>query len=274
MSEIIILIIIIIIAFVGVSWYANYKIQQRAREFERELDLHNDEDDEFKERFDALFEQELHEQAPRPTSSFSETESSEVDMDLFDEPLSNEEAVSAEPEPPLQDIQQEKPAKEAKPEPAPAQDWDMVIAFTIMAESGTMFSGKQVKAALENQDLHFGDMQIYHRFTQGSRKQSLFSVANIIDPGTLLPDKFVSMSTPGLLIFARLPAPISGLALFDDLLDTAKNMTQSLGGVLCDETRQPVSDAAIESMRTKIFEYQMSVQAESDHLSNDYFNWC
>ncbi len=272
MSEIIILIIVIIIAFVGVSWYANYKSQQRAREFERELDLHNDEDDEFKERFDALFEQELHEQTPRTTSSFSETESSEVDMDLFDEPLSNEDAVSAEPEPPLQDIQQEKPAKKAKPEPAPAQDWDMVIAFTIMAESGTMFSGKQVKAALENQDLHFGDMQIYHRFTQGSRKQSLFSVANIIDPGTLLPDKFVSMSTPGLLIFARLPAPISGLALFDDLLDTAKNMTQSLGGMLCDETRQPVSDAAIESMRTKIFEYQMSVQAESDHLSNDYFN--
>jgi cell division protein ZipA len=255
-SEIIILIIVILIAFAAASWYAHHKSQQRANEFERELDLHNDEDDEFKERFDALFEQELHEQTPSSSSSFSETESSEIDIDLFDEPLAlTEDDVVSEPL--VQTKQQEKPAKKPKPEPAPAQDWDMVIAFTIMAESGTMFSGKAVKAALETQDLHFGDMQIYHRFTQGSRKQSLFSVANIIDPGTLLPDKFVSMSTPGLLIFARLPT---------------RNMTQSLGGILCDETRQPVSDDAVEAMRTKIFEYQMSVQAESDHLSNDYFN--
>lgn len=272
MSEIIILIIVIVIAFVAASWYANHKSQQRAKEFERELDLHNAEDEEFNERFDALFEQELQEQTPRSTSSFSETESSEVDIDLFDEPSSQIEDDHVDLTPPVQTQEQEKPTKKAKPEPAPAQDWDMVIAFTIMADSGTMFSGKAVKSALETQDLHFGDMQIYHRFTQGSRKQSLFSVANIIDPGTLLPDKFVSMSTPGLLIFARLPAPVNGLALFDDLLDTAKNMTQSLDGVLCDETRQPVSDEAIESMRTKIFEYQKSVQAESDHLSNDYFN--
>jgi cell division protein ZipA len=271
-SEIIILIIVILIAFAAASWYAHHKSQQRASEFERELDLHNDEDEEFKERFDALFEQELHEQSPSSTSSFSETESSEIDIDLFDEPLALTEEDNVVSEPLSQTEQQEKPAKKAKPEPAPAQDWDMVIAFTIMAESSTMFSGKAVKAALEAQDLHFGDMQIYHRFTQGSRKQSLFSVANIIDPGTLLPDKFVSMSTPGLLIFARLPAPVNGLALFDDLLDTARNMTQSLGGILCDETRQPVSEDAVEAMRTKIFEYQMSVQAESDHLSNDYFN--
>ncbi len=270
MSEIIILIIVIVIAFVVASWYANHKSQQRAREFERELDLHNAEDEEFNERFDALFEQELHEQTPRSTSSFSETESSEVDIDLFDEPVAEDD--NDMPDPPLQTKQQETPEQKATPEPAAPQDWDMVIAFTIMAETGTMFSGKAVKAALETQDLHFGDMQIYHRFTPGSRKQALFSVANIIDPGTLLPDKFVSMSTPGLLIFARLPAPVNGLALFDDLLDTAKNMTQSLDGVLCDETRQPVSDEAIESMRTKIFEYQMSVQAESDQQSNDYFN--
>lgn len=272
MSEIIILIIVILIAFAAASWYAHHKSQQRANEFERELDLHNDEDDEFKERFDALFEQELHEKTPSSTSSFSETESSEIDIDLFDDPLALTEEDDVVSEPPVQTKEQEKPVKKPKPEPAPAQDWDMVIAFTIMAESGTMFSGKAVKAALETQDLHFGDMQIYHRFTQGSRKQSLFSVANIIDPGTLLPDKFVSMSTPGLLIFARLPAPVNGLALFDDLLDTAKNMTQSLGGILCDETRQAVSEDAVEAMRTKIFEYQMSVQAESDHLSNDYFN--
>jgi cell division protein ZipA len=127
-----------------------------------------------------------------------------------------------------------------------------------------------VKAALEKHDLHFGDMQIYHKFNAGSRKQTLFSVANILDPGTLLPDKFVSMTTPGLLIFARLPGPVNGLALFDDLLDTAQGLSEQLDGALCDETRQPVTDEVLESMRGKILNYQMAQQADNSSLSNDY----
>jgi cell division protein ZipA len=139
-----------------------------------------------------------------------------------------------------------------------------------MAESGKAFTGRAVKAALEKHDLHFGDMQIYHKFNAGSRKQTLFSVANILDPGTLLPDKFVSMTTPGLLIFARLPGPVNGLALFDDLLDTAQGLSEQLDGVLCDETRQPVTDEVLESMRGKILNYQMAQQADNSSLSNDY----
>lgn len=261
MLEIIVLTLVIIVAFIATSWYAHQRSQERAKAFERELDIGESlEDDSFQQRFDALFDQELHEEGKIDTEQGEHrlTDTPDKEPDLFDEP-------SVEPK-------TKKSAKTATKESAESTDWDMVIAFTIMAPEGRAFTGRAVKAALDKQDLHFGDMQIYHRQTAGSRKQTLFSVANILDPGTLLPDKFVSMTTPGLLIFARLPGPVNGLALFDDLLDTARGLTEQLEGVLCDEARQPVSDEALEATRSKILNYQMSAQTESNQFPNDYFN--
>lgn len=254
MLEIIVLTLIVIIAFVATSWYAHQRSQERAQAFERELDEHRDDGD-FQQRFDALFEQEMDEPAMPSSASASDrlTDTPESEPDLFDD----ETPVNTQPA--------------GEPEAASTEaDWDLVVAFTVMAESGKAFTGRAVKAALEKHDLHFGDMQIYHKFNAGSRKQTLFSVANILDPGTLLPDKFVSMTTPGLLIFARLPGPVNGLALFDDLLDTAQGLSEQLDGVLCDETRQPVTDEVLESMRGKILNYQMAQQADNSSLSNDY----
>lgn len=261
MLEIIVLTLIVIVAFIATSWYAHQRSQERAKAFERELEIDESrEDDSFQQRFDALFEQELHDE----DESYSEQEKTRLtdtpdrEPDLFDEP------------PPEVDESGSAIQNEETPEDKP--DWEMVVAFTVMAPEGRAFTGRAVKAALDKHDLHFGDMQIFHKHVGGTRKQILFSVANILDPGTLLPDKFVTMTTPGLLIFTRLPGPVNGLALFDDLLDTARGINDQLGGILCDESRQPVSDEALEATRSKILNYQMSAQAESDQFSNDYFN--
>ncbi len=147
--------------------------------------------------------------------------------------------------------------------------WDMVIAFTIMARDGKQFSGKAIKAVFESLDLHFGELQIFHRYMPGSRTQTLFSVANILEPGTLNPEHFATMRTPGLLIFSRLPGPINGLAIFDDLLETARKIADKLDGVLSDESRQAISQTSIEAMRQRILELNMQLQAEQPRYDHD-----
>lgn len=244
MLEVIILIIIVLIGFVAVSWYTNQRSQERANAFERELDFEEKRDKEtFQQRFDALFDQELEEKTTRRQ---------EHDLDLFDD--------FSEPESALPEFDDD---ADVVVEEDDESDWEMVVAFTIMAPDSNLFSGRAVKAALEKQDFHFGDMQIYHKYTAGNKKQTLFSAANILAPGTLLPNEFVSMSSPGLLLFARFPGPVSGMALFDELLDTAQNMTDDLGGVLCDENREPITQEALETIRKRIFDYQLSVQGEN-----------
>lgn len=263
MLEIIVLTLVIIIAFIAASWYAHQRSQERARAFERELDIDEAHDeDSFQQRFDALFEHELRESGDDVAEQDKEklTDRPDSAPDLFDEPPSGTESANADA------------GTDGEAEADNKADWDMVIAFTIMANEGKAFVGRAVKAALDQNDLHFGEMQIYHKYAAGSSKKTLFSVANILDPGTLLPDKFVSMTTPGLLIFARLPAPVSGLALFDELLETARSINDQLGGILCDETRQPITDEMLETMRSRILDYQMSVQTESNQFSNDYYS--
>jgi len=277
--DIIILTIVVLTAFIAVSWYAHHKSQQRAEAFEKELDMTEEHDGEnFQQRFDALFEQELHEHDEKVPMDASVESRFEDASDVFSQTNnSDDQQTTSEAHNEVENTLNT-PTELAEEEPDPVDeevsqnDWDMVIAFTIMAPESELFSGKAVKAALENQSLHFGDMQIYHRYYSDIKKQPLFSVANIIDPGTLLPDAFVSMKTPGLLLFSRFPGPVSGMALFDQLLECARSITFDLSGILCDETREPVTDDHIETLRARIFDYEKSLQAESSQDSNDYFN--
>ncbi|OUR63659.1 cell division protein ZipA [Methylophaga sp. 42_25_T18] len=262
MLEIIVITIVLFAVFAAVAWYAHSRSQKMAKLLDLDAeDSDFDEDAYDGDSFDALYEQELKQQQ----------DSVQTNDDTVHLSASARQAAPVRQEPPAltpnqdsSELQSESsPEDEMKMEMAQEHDWDMVISFTIMAMDGEQFAGKAVKTTLDNLDLHFGDMQIYHRYTAGSQKLTLFSVANILDPGTLLPDDMATMTTPGLLIFARLPGPTNGLTLFDDLLDTAQKLAATLGGVLSDEKREPISESTLEEMRSRIFSLNLSLQTES-----------
>ncbi len=291
-------------AFVGVAWYARRASEKRAWDLdldhlEPEINLDND----FNEYFEHELEQQsigdidsdpavslsaaaekkvadiesvasLKNEAAKPQVSIKTGRSTlnvviDDDIDAIEETASQPVSDSAEHSEYLEQEERIQPSPiETEPKPARKDSDDLVIALTIMAPENERFSGRAVKAALESSNLHFGDLQIYHRFTAGSRKQSIFSVANILDPGTLLPDKFTSLTTPGLLIFARLPGPVNGLAMFDDLLETAQSLTEKLGGTLSDDTREPISESRLEAMRSRIFHLNFAIHNENNDYSN------
>ena len=246
MLEIIILIFVVLLAIAVVGFVSYQRNQKLANDFERELDHDDAASSDFHARYDAVFARD-------------------DDVDYDDNPVTLDgEKPLAQAAP---DIAPDDASEPVVPEPAeptpPEPEWDLVIALTVMAPKDRLFTGRAVKNALDNQDLHFGEMQIYHRFTLGSRKQSLFSVANIVDPGTFLPAELISMKTPGILLFARLPGPVNGLAVLDAMLDCATQMAEQLDGVVCDEQRQPLTDQALESVRGRIFELNLTLQKDA-----------
>ena len=262
MLEIFVITIGLFVAFIAVAWFAHLRTKKASQLLDLDGESTGDSTDESYtgESFDALYEQELKQGRPQhsrdihsePTISLSAAAQT---ANTTAEPILN--ATATEP------AKQQAETK-LNESPSPEQDWEMVISFTIMAMPGEQFSGRAIKSTLDTLDMHFGEMQLFHRYTSGMQKQSLFSVANIIDPGTLIPDNFATMNTPGLLIFARLPGPTNGLALFDDLLDTAQKMAATLGGALSDEKREPVDDSTIEEMRSRILSLNLRLQAESN----------
>lgn len=308
MFEIVIFILVLLAAFVGVAWYARHSSQKRAMDLdldhlEPEINLDNDFNDYFERELQQqsigdidsepsvslssaaekivsehkpIINPEEKTAEPQTPQASTKKAQSTIDFVIDDDIETDEEMVATQAD--QQELKSSTPTDnfdhaepiitETKPK-APRKDSDdLVIALTIMAPENERFAGRAVKAALESSNLHFGDLQIYHRFTAGARKQSIFSVANILDPGTLLPDKFISLTTPGLLIFARLPGPVNGLAMFDDLLETAQSLTEKLGGTLSDDTREPISESRLEAMRSRIFNLNFAIHNENHDYSN------
>ena len=113
------------------------------------------------------------------------------------------------------------------------------LVLFVASDNSNGFDGGQVLVALQNNELSFGDMGIFHRLVltpQG--EQALFSVANGVKPWTLIPEDLVEATTPGLSLILNLPAPIPTQEAVHDFLHTAENLTQELDGVLKDQQQQ------------------------------------
>jgi cell division protein ZipA len=105
-------------------------------------------------------------------------------------------------------------------------------------------------------------MKIYNKLIANHENQILFSVANMMSPGTLTPDQLATLKTKGLVFFATLPKPINGLTIFDEMLDTAIKTANKLNGELCDDKHQPITDNYLEHIRSKILHFNLTTQME------------
>lgn len=147
----------------------------------------------------------------------------------------------------------QKPGKSAeaparKPEPV-AKYEEKFIALLIAEREGTNIFGTKLHAALQGQGLEFGARQIYHRVEQGMVQ---FSVASLLQPGTLDPAEAASFSTPGLSVFLLLPGPVHPLAAFDGMVVTARRLAEALNGQVFDMQRQPLSDESVARLRAEV----------------------
>jgi len=130
-------------------------------------------------------------------------------------------------------------------DPLPDGVKDLIIYHTIV-NKGQHFSGQQVFTALENAGLYYGEMNVFH-YPGDEKAQTfaLFSVANIVEPGTFDPETVQTMSTPGLSLFLRLPTSNSNSQAYEKFIRVAQVIAHELGGELCDETRSKLTQQAI-----------------------------
>ena len=133
-----------------------------------------------------------------------------------------------------------------------------LIVVSVVAEPGYVFAGEALARALHNNRLRYGDQNIYHRALYvGHREQPVFSVANLVKPGTFPSDGMHDFETPGVTLFLPLPAPIDNLEAFDDFVTTAERLAVELGGELRDEQHSLLSHQRLMQVRSSV---------ESGHL--------
>lgn len=126
-----------------------------------------------------------------------------------------------------------------------------LIVMHILATEDRPFRGQAVLKALQVHKMRFGEFNIYHRITDDEgQPESIFSIANMVKPGTLSPVELPQMKLPGLTFFLRLPATGGDRKAFDDMLHVAQEMADLLEGSLNDEKFSAMTDDTIRLLRS------------------------
>jgi len=186
-------------------------------------------------------------------------------QDVIEEPLAEHDHSSAESqsESPSTSTATSRATKgEVEPEPESDEDTryaepDEVLIVNVMARAGTRFAGEDLLNALMAQQLKFGEMDIFHRHLDDDGDGPvLFSLANMIVPGTFNLSAMDSFETPGVSMFLSLPVAGESLAAYDNLIGTAQSLAQALGADLKDENRSVMTNQTIEHGRQRVIEYE------------------
>jgi|GEM_PF-4552114 len=157
-------------------------------------------------------------------------------------------------------------AKSTTATPAETADVEpLVIVINIMAREGSRFPGVDVEEALREAGLRYGEMQLYHyrSETQPEGTLPIFTALNTVKPGTLSPEEFPEMQTPGIAMVLRLPGVEEPASAFEIMYRACQGIAEYLGGKLCDESRSHLTTQALNHLREQISEYSRKLRIPS-----------
>jgi hypothetical protein len=145
--------------------------------------------------------------------------------------------------------------------PAAVPEPEKIITLFVLAPTGVPFRGSFLMEAMGEAGLQYGDLQIFHSIDrQAGRDDMLFSVANIVEPGTFEPNRMDRFTTQGLVLILQLPGPLDAIKAFDAMVTAARSLAASLEGRLCDATRSVLTRQTISHMREDVVNYQLRQQ--------------
>ncbi|MDC1436515.1 cell division protein ZipA [Gammaproteobacteria bacterium] len=141
-------------------------------------------------------------------------------------------------------------------EPLEAEE---VIVINVMAKQGELFAGSDLLPILMQHDMRLGRMSIFHKHTDSSDNGPVvYSMANMVKPGTFDVTQMEEFSTPGVSFFLQLPNAFGNMKSFEQMLNAADSIKESLNGDLKDEHRSVITRQTIEHCRQRIQDFELA----------------
>ena len=166
------------------------------------------------------------------------------------EPLVSKEVVAP---------QSSAPVEEAKPDEELGLE---VIVLNVHCAGEIPFVGTELFRSMENNGLTYGEMSIYHCFAQSSDEPKvIFSVANMMQPGTLEHDDPADFTTKGISFFMTLPCYGQADQNFNVMLSAAQKIADDMGGNVLDESRNLMTPNRLSDYRKQIRDFMTATNA-------------
>ena len=136
-------------------------------------------------------------------------------------------------------------------------DPERVVSLRLMRSEDEALDGERAVAALQEAGLQLGPYNIFHYpIRGGAASASVFSVANLVEPGSFDLSNLVGSTIPGMTFFLALPGSGDPVRQFDKMVDIARGLAQSLDAGLFDELGNSWSIQRERYVREELIEYR------------------
>ncbi len=149
----------------------------------------------------------------------------------------------------------------------PPTGFDRIVTLYVAARDGRHLRGSDLVVAAEKAGLLFGDMNIFHRMVDGKPEAGpIFSVANMVKPGSFDLRRVHEIETPGITFFMTLPGPLAALDAWETLLPTAQRMAELLDATVLDEERNTLGRQRIAHIRDELRGYDRKQEKQQQRI--------
>lgn len=141
-----------------------------------------------------------------------------------------------------------------------------IIVLYVLPKPAKNLIGSQINSSAQAMGLKFGEMNIFHYM---DNNRSVFSMANMLEPGSFNADTMHDLKTTGLTLFMQIHKddPLDDLT---EMLQRSYQLAGLLDARLCNHKREPLTEQDAENYRTQVSDFIASrANSASSELSSE-----
>jgi FtsZ-interacting cell division protein ZipA len=138
---------------------------------------------------------------------------------------------------------------------------DVMIGINIISKDNGAFVGTKIRALAEASGFKLDTTDGLFKY-RDDNDQIFFTLTNY-ESAPFLPNNMKTLTTHGITFLLDVPRVANGERVFDQMTHLAKIFSNTLGGILVDDNRVPLSDNGIARSKQQLVDIQLSMQKQN-----------
>ncbi len=134
---------------------------------------------------------------------------------------------------------------------------DVMIGINIISKDEGAFVGTKIRALAEASGFRLESEGVFKY--RDDNNNILFTLSNY-ESSPFLPENMKSLTTHGITFLLDVPRVAHGERVFDQMTHLAKIFSNTLGGILVDDNRVPLSESGIQRSKQQLIEIQAAMK--------------